>query len=455
MNSRIVLLTLFLTLSTILFGQQISAKKCKDCGKPLANCQYRGNHPAPKKHGGATSGQDINPQAASNTSQRQTFDIYRSNCVTNVRFSIEGECVIVDYDLAYDSDIYLFASTDESDGWNTSFMNWSAYLREAPALRAVSGDVGRCVKKGKNKKIFWNFKEEVAPFFSRSSNGITASFIVSKDSDAHFSNEVLSSLQIRVDAAAPTLEPELVWIDGCDGCGNFWISKYPITLEQFSAFVSETGYKTDAEKKGYGEIWSTTKNDWDTKSGVSWRCDESGHLRPHSDYSRYPVVNVSWRDAMNYCKWLSQKYNRTYQLPSHFDMFDAYSCCVPGSLFGGMRNEDFFHLGGSLNEIGWNNMNSNYKIHPIGTKKQNKNHLYDMVGNCNEWCFEYIDSNGNTIRPKDVKEGVKYNHSGCGGSAFEAPQNFMNTVSYWAEDASGVNIGFRVIMYLQKGQSYK
>ena len=174
--------------------------------------------------------------------------------------------------------------------------------------------------------------------------------------------------------------------------------------------------------------------------------------------SKYPVVNVSWNDATKYCEWLSQKYNRTYVLPSLYDMYDVVSCFVPGVAFfrGFDKDFDFERLGGTMNEVSWNNSNSGYRIHPVGEKKPNQNHLYDMMGNCNQWCFEYVDKEGNIVKYKDVKKGEIYNHIGCGGSSFEEEaKNFHGTLKTWPEDCAGVNIGFRVKMMLSKGQSYK
>lgn len=392
----------------------------------------------------------------SNSSGRRTFDIYGSNAVSNVDYKLEGDHVVITYDLNNDSNIYVFASTNATDGWNTSFMNWSAYLSEAPALRAVTGDVGRRVKSGKKKQIIWRYKDETAPFFERSENGITSSFVVYKDGVSHSSDALLASLEIKVESTKPTLEPELIWVDGADGAGNFWISKYPITLAQFADFVNETNYKTDAEKKEVGEVWSITKKSWDKMKGVNWRCDEYGNTRPRADYEKYPVVNVSWRDAMQYCAWLSKKYNRSYSLPSFNEAYDAFSCYPPGSVLTGMRDEIPQRVGGNVNEICWNNSNSGYKIHPIGTKQPNKMGLYDLMGNCNEWGFEYVDPSTNSVvNYKDVVEGKSYAHVGYGGSAFEGLNKFSETVLCWPEDTSGVNIGFRVVMYLGKGQSYK
>jgi hypothetical protein len=85
--------------------------------------------------------------------------------VSNVSFKIIGDVVVINYSLDREADVYLYVSTNEREGWNTSFMNWGAHLSTAPALRAVKGDVGRSISPGQNKQITWAYKEEVAPFF--------------------------------------------------------------------------------------------------------------------------------------------------------------------------------------------------------------------------------------------------------------------------------------------------
>ena len=36
----------------------------------------------------------------------------------------------------------------------------------------------------------------------------------------------------------------------------YYIDKYEVTNAQFKKFVDATGYVTDAERKGYGEVWN-------------------------------------------------------------------------------------------------------------------------------------------------------------------------------------------------------
>ena len=42
-----LLLILLMGVTTFLFAQTIAPKKCNTCGKPLAQCQYKGKHPKP------------------------------------------------------------------------------------------------------------------------------------------------------------------------------------------------------------------------------------------------------------------------------------------------------------------------------------------------------------------------------------------------------------------------
>jgi formylglycine-generating enzyme required for sulfatase activity len=48
------------------------------------------------------------------------------------------------------------------------------------------------------------------------------------------------------------------------------MGKYEVTVANFSRFVEETDYQTDAEKMS-SYFWNGTK--WELKAGVNWRFD--------------------------------------------------------------------------------------------------------------------------------------------------------------------------------------
>ena len=115
---------------------------------------------------------------------------------------------------------------------------------------------------------------------------------------------------------------------------GFWISRTPITNDQFAKFVNETKYVTTAEKAptmeeilsqnppgappppaemlvaaslvfrptGYPVPLSNPLIWWEWKAGADWRHPEGpdSSIKGRGDH---PVVQVSWFDAHAYCQW--------------------------------------------------------------------------------------------------------------------------------------------------------
>ena len=57
---------------------------------------------------------------------------------------------------------------------------------------------------------------------------------------------------------------------------RYYIAKYPVTVGQFQAFVSESSFQPE---------------DPDCVKGLA----------------NHPVVNITWYEAMKYCQWLTEK----------------------------------------------------------------------------------------------------------------------------------------------------
>ena len=93
---------------------------------------------------------------------------------------------------------------------------------------------------------------------------------------------------------------------------DFSMGKYEVTRGEFRTFVEATGYKTDAEKNsgGVDGCWVDKGGQFGYLAGTSWKDPNF----PQTDL--HPVVCISWVDATNYAKWLSNETGKHFHLPT-------------------------------------------------------------------------------------------------------------------------------------------
>ena len=165
---------------------------------------------------------------------------------------------------------------------------------------------------------------------------------------------------------------------------DFYMSKYEVTVAEFRRFIAETHYPTDAEKAGDSWVWNGSEAV--LTKGVNWRYGVSGKVRPKSE-DNHPVVHVSWNDAVEYCRWLSEKTGKWYRLPTEAEW--EYACRA------GSRTP--FNKGGNIttaqanydgNRPYNNNRKGQYRAKTVAvdTFAPNAWGLYNMHGNVWEWC---------------------------------------------------------------------
>jgi formylglycine-generating enzyme required for sulfatase activity len=222
--------------------------------------------------------------------------------------------------------------------------------------------------------------------------------------------------------------------------GDFYLGMYEVTVSEFKTFIDATGYRTDADKEGTSRVYTDT---WKDQSGVNWKYDTRGNLRPSSDYN-HPVVHVSWNDAVEYCKWLSKKNGKTYRLPTEAEWeYAAGGGASNRTKWAGTSDEN--NLGRYANATG--NQDGHALTAPIGRLLANTLGLYDMSGNVWEWCSDWYSSDYYRNSPSSNPTGPT---SGSfrvrrGGSWYGGPQNCR--VAYRSDDAPGsryYNAGFRL-----------
>jgi formylglycine-generating enzyme len=229
------------------------------------------------------------------------------------------------------------------------------------------------------------------------------------------------------------------------------LSAHEITVGQFRKFVEETGYKTEAEgdgKASYG--FDGDKNAFVADPKYTWRTLGFEQSDDH------PVVLVSWNDATEFCRWLSQKDGRTYRLPTEAEW--EY-CCRSGSETLYVNGDDPERLAkvGNVADARFKTRIPKYLsiaaddgfvfTAPVGRFEPNKWGLYDMHGNAAEWCLDFYDAGY-------YKDSVGENPRGPSaattrvirGGGWNRPGRFCRSAyrSWLAPENRNFTLGFRV-----------
>ncbi len=153
-----------------------------------------------------------------------------------------------------------------------------------------------------------------------------------------------------------------------------------------------------------------------------------------------PVENVSWANAVEFCKKLSEKSGKKVRLPTEAEWEYA---CRAGSVSRFGFGDDEKNLG----DYAWYAKNSNNTTHSVGQKKSNAWGLYDMHGNVWQWCSDWYQTYGSSKEtdPQGPMSGTERVLRGCGWF-FESDTCRSASRLSRSPDFQRNSVGFRVVV---------
>ena len=177
---------------------------------------------------------------------------------------------------------------------------------------------------------------------------------------------------------------------------NYYIQETEVTVGHWRTFVSETGYRTEAETNG--GTWFFAGSEWEKDTAVYW--DNPGF----SQSEKHPVTCLSLNDVNIFITWINRKDNQRYRLPTEAEW--EYSCrggTETARFWGGgpetacdYANVYDLSSGNSVVSGGVNHdCDDGYQAAaPTGSFRPNDYGLYDMLGNVWEWCSGKYEETG-------------------------------------------------------------
>lgn len=141
------------------------------------------------------------------------------------------------------------------------------------------------------------------------------------------------------------------------------------------------------------------------------------------DKKTHPVVLVSWDDAYNYARWLSQQTGQSYRLPSEAEWeYAAAAGATTPYWWGYEMKDDAAHCFDCKTGL------DPRKPTRVGRFEPNPFGLHDTAGNVHEWVHDcYHDSYDGAPSDGSVWEGGDCTYRVARGGAYDSPSGSLRT----------------------------
>ena len=191
------------------------------------------------------------------------------------------------------------------------------------------------------------------------------------------------------------------------------------TSEQGSCESDEQNVRRVTVDGFYIGMLEVTQSQWEKVMGTSiyqqWTKAGNSGTPTRGVGPDYPMYCVSWEEAMEFCRVLSNKTGRTYTLPTEAQWEYAAR--------GGNRPDGTKYAGSNMiDAVAWYDSNSGGSTHIVGSKRANALGIYDMSGNVWEWCKDwyansYVSYDTNNPMGPSSGSGRVLRGGGWGGNA--------------------------------------
>lgn len=231
--------------------------------------------------------------------------------------------------------------------------------------------------------------------------------------------------------------------------GAFRIGKYPVTNQEFGRFIDAHGYATREYWSAGGWTWLQQKPRDEKAQPDYWDNPLVGIRKPN-----YPVVGVTWYEAVAYCNWRTKRLQEAGQLgrdevirlPTEAE-WEKAARGVDGRWWPWGNKWDPDRANTRMNRFSTNFFTSPVGIYPHGASPYG---TLDMAGNVWEWTsslykpYPYTTEDG---REDMSAKGLRVLRGGSRVSAVVEARSVHRFGSL--TDYKSVDVGFRCVRALQ------